>query len=122
MRKERNGSTATLGRITAAFLATGILGFAATPPVFRPGTPLVRVSKKTSNGSYDFAGYYDKYTTVGISDNVNVAAPELVDWNNDGLMDLLVGEADGRIALFLNQGTRGHPVFSEYRYLTLSNG
>jgi hypothetical protein len=94
----------------------------AAPPVFKAGTNLVTVSKMVRNGVYDFAGYYDKYTTVGISDNINMAAPELVDWNNDGLMDLLVGEADGRIALFLNQGTKGNPVFNGYQYLTLSNG
>ena len=36
-----------------------------------------------------------------------------VDWNNDGLKDLLVGEfTGGYITLYLNQGTDIDPVFS----------
>jgi len=38
--------------------------------------------------------------------------PCVVDWNNDGLKDLLVGEATGYILLFLNQGTDLNPVFN----------
>jgi hypothetical protein len=38
--------------------------------------------------------------------------PTVVDWNNDGLKDLLVGEYQaGYITLFLNQGTDINPVF-----------
>lgn len=38
--------------------------------------------------------------------------PTVVDWNNDGLKDLLVGEYQGGyITLFLNQGTDINPVF-----------
>ena len=37
----------------------------------------------------------------------------VVDWNNDGLKDLLVGEyIGGFITLFLNQGTNLNPLFS----------
>lgn len=43
------------------------------------------------------------------------AAPTLVDWNSDGLMDLLVGEksADdkGRVKVFLNHGSAAIPSF-----------
>jgi hypothetical protein len=39
--------------------------------------------------------------------------PTVVDWNNDGLKDLLVGEfTQGYITLFLNQGTEINPVFN----------
>jgi hypothetical protein len=91
------------------------------PPVFKTGVKLMdgtnalRVYRRTVNGKYDYAGYarsgYDE----------DIAAPEVVDWNNDGLMDLVVGEADGRIALFLNQGTKGHPLFNGYQYLKMQN-
>lgn len=38
--------------------------------------------------------------------------PCVVDWNNDGAKDLLVGQyIDGWIWLFLNQGTDLNPVF-----------
>jgi hypothetical protein len=41
-----------------------------------------------------------------------MAAPSVVDWNNDGKKDLLVGQFDqGKIWIFLNQGTDADPVF-----------
>ena len=104
--------------------ATGVVNIviiappvAGAPPVFKAGVPLMdganplRVWKIRNQGN-DQNTVYKQY----------VAAPELVDWNNDGLLDLVVGEADGRIALFINQGNKGHPVFNGYQYLTLKNG
>ena len=95
------------------------------PPTFKAGVKLMDGAKPLAlgtrivNGQYDWAGE----GTYGARNNsVVVAAPEMVDWDNDGLMDLVVGEADGRIALFYNQGSKGRPVFNGYRYLTLSNG
>lgn len=39
--------------------------------------------------------------------------PCMVDWNNDGAKDLIVGELmNGWITLFLNQGTNLNPVFN----------
>lgn len=40
------------------------------------------------------------------------AAPFVVDWNNDGRKDLLVGGGDGRIRLYLNIGTEAAPLFA----------
>ncbi len=54
---------------------------------------------------------------VGPSDakeDVNVglrATPCIVDWNNDGKKDLAVGALDGKIHLFLNEGTDTEPNF-----------
>ncbi|MHC4945607.1 MAG: hypothetical protein ACYTG7_21560 [Planctomycetota bacterium] len=54
---------------------------------------------KIKNGSVD----------LKLSGDTNATA---VDWNNDGLKDLLVGEyTGGYITLFLNQGTNINPVF-----------
>jgi len=39
------------------------------------------------------------------------ATPEVVDWNNDGRRDLVVGAMDGRIHLFINEGTDTAPDF-----------
>ena len=39
------------------------------------------------------------------------ATIEIVDWNNDGRADLLVGGLDGRVRLYLNEATAGVPVF-----------
>ncbi len=45
--------------------------------------------------------------TVGLT-----ASPEMVDWNNDGKRDLLVGTFNGgAVHLFINQGTDTVPVF-----------
>ncbi len=48
---------------------------------------------------------------------IHGAAPCVVDWNNDGRKDLLVGAGDGTIRLFLNTGTEDVPVFDEGCYL-----
>ncbi len=40
-------------------------------------------------------------------------APSVIDWNNDGKKDLLVGQFDeGNIWLYLNRGTDSEPVFT----------
>lgn len=45
------------------------------------------------------------------------SVPSLVDWNDDGLPDLLVGEGgglfQGRVRVFLNEGVAGSPVFGD---------
>jgi hypothetical protein len=39
-------------------------------------------------------------------------APSVIDWNNDGKKDLLVGQfTSGYVWLFLNQGTDAQPAF-----------
>jgi hypothetical protein len=38
------------------------------------------------------------------------AAPEIVDWNSDGMKDLLVGDANGYVFLYLNEGSDASPV------------
>lgn len=39
------------------------------------------------------------------------AVPFVADWNNDGRKDLLVGQADGTVKLFLNAGQEATPAF-----------
>lgn len=49
------------------------------------------------------------------------ACPTLYDWNNDGLLDLLVGEKTvdmyGKVRIYLNRGTATSPNFDDYTYL-----
>lgn len=46
------------------------------------------------------------------------AAPLMVDWNGDGLQDLIAGQfEDGRIRYYQNEGTNSSPVFTEFQYL-----
>jgi len=40
------------------------------------------------------------------------AAPFMVDYNNDGAQDLLVGNGEGTLIYYANQGNNTHPVFS----------
>ena len=47
-----------------------------------------------------------------------MSAPAVLDWNNDGRKDLLVGESTGRIWLYLNQGTDASPWFNGRTNLT----
>ena len=47
-----------------------------------------------------------------------MSAPAVLDWNNDGRKDLLVGDSDGYIWLYLNQGTDA--VFYCFLWLYLS--
>jgi hypothetical protein len=39
------------------------------------------------------------------------ATPVVVDWDNDGRKDLVVGAADGQLRLYLNEGTHTEPDF-----------
>ncbi len=49
------------------------------------------------------------------------ASPAVVDWNNDGAKDLLVGQAaDAKILLYLNQGTDLNPVFNGYTFVEMN--
>ncbi len=50
------------------------------------------------------------------------AAPAVDDWNGDGKKDLLVGNFDGNIKIFLNEGTDTAPIFNSSYNLMFSNG
>ncbi len=49
------------------------------------------------------------------------AVPSLVDWNNDDLLDLVVGESssenEAKVRVYLNVGSELHPRFSDYLYV-----
>jgi hypothetical protein len=48
------------------------------------------------------------------------ASPCVVDWNKDERWDLLLGAGNGELYLFLNEGTKGRPVFA--RPITINDG
>jgi hypothetical protein len=45
------------------------------------------------------------------------AAPDVFDWNGDGRKDLIVGNMDGKILIYLNRGTDDSPSFDGFEYL-----
>jgi hypothetical protein len=59
------------------------------------------------------AGVYIYEGSSPISVTWGDSAPSVVDWNNDGRKDLLVGqEYNGHINLYVNVGTDTDPVFT----------
>ncbi|MHC4146082.1 MAG: FG-GAP repeat domain-containing protein [Planctomycetota bacterium] len=54
------------------------------------------------------------------------SVPSYVDWNNDGLQDLIVGEGSGsypaKVRVYLNVGTASSPQFPGYTYAQSSGG
>ena len=54
------------------------------------------------------------------------SVPSFVDWDSDGLKDLVVGEGSGvtgfgKVRVYLNEGAPGNPVFGGFFYVQ-SNG
>jgi autotransporter-associated beta strand protein len=105
------GALAVLGCLVLAWDAMAI------PPVFKTGELLMDGSKPIMVGRDVVNGVYD-----GAVGGNTMSAPDLADWNNDGLLDLLVGVPNGRIRLYLNRGTKNKPVFNGFSYLKTLDG
>jgi len=56
---------------------------------------------------------------IDVGSNAN---PEVVDWNEDGKKDLIIGSESGTgtVRLYLNQGTNANPVFTTYSHINCS--
>lgn len=71
------------------------------------------------NIGFDESPTFDGGTLIqagqpGSKKNIDVgdrAAPCIVDWNSDGKKDLVVGALDGKIHIFVNEGTDAAPDF-----------
>ncbi|MDH4099641.1 MAG: FG-GAP-like repeat-containing protein [Nitrospirota bacterium] len=51
----------------------------------------------------------------------NYASPWVVDWDNDGKKDMLVGNSSGYVRLYLNSGTDSGPSLSDNGYLRMGS-
>lgn len=49
------------------------------------------------------------------------SVPSFVDWDSNGLSDLVIGGGDGKVYVYLNVGTKSSPQFLDYFYAQ-SNG
>ena len=88
--------TKKLLALSVCLLFTASMVAAAPQAADEVKLPVLQAARQIMNG--------DKPLTVG-------SAPEVVDWNNDGKKDLLVGVFIGNVHLFLNQGTDAQPIF-----------
>lgn len=76
--------------------------------------------------AYDVISGAKTYTPSLLKSGVaySYACPALYDWNNDRLLDLVVGEktedGKGKVRIYLNRGTASAPVFDDYTYLQKS--
>jgi hypothetical protein len=102
-----NGITATVNAVEKSFKASLELA---------EGQNYIAVKAWDLAGNITTKNLDIAYTPLsGTRDNL---APFEIDYNHDGKQDILVGTAEGRIALFINTGTESDPVFSHYDFLT----
>jgi len=60
-------------------------------------------------------------TGTGTNDPIEVpydATPIMCDWDNDGDMDIVVGERYGYVNLFINSGNNKNPIFTQSQKIT----
>ena len=58
-----------------------------------------------------------------IDADVGHAAPLVVDWDGDGLEDLLVGQfGEGRLRIYRNEGRAGAPKFGDFEWFQTEDG
>jgi hypothetical protein len=78
------------------------------------------------NTNTDTMPAFSDYTLLKAADNaIDVgthAAPFIVDYNNDGAKDLLVGNGDGSLIYYANKGSNTRPVFETPLFLTDNEG
>lgn len=67
-----------------------------------------------------FAGYLQ--ANGADIDCGSYSTPCVDDWNEDGMKDLLIGDSNGLLYLFINYGTNAAPVFLEYANLQMATG
>jgi hypothetical protein len=79
---------------------------------------LLVLSAVTFSGTFSFAAPYN-LECAGTPINVQYyGAPCVVDWDGDGLKDLITGQFYyGNLRFYKNEGTNEAPVFNTFSYL-----
>ena len=70
-------------------------------------------------------GVFVRVGPAGAKANIDVgdtAAPTIVDWDNDGKKDLVIGAEDGRLHYLANEGTDAQPDFVSSAYVLAQGG
>jgi PKD repeat protein len=63
-----------------------------------------------------------KSNAFNSTDVGSYAAPALVDYDNNGTLDLVVGNDKGNMQLILNKSTRNEPLYRWEKFLTIDDG
>ena len=66
-------------------------------PVFHKGVPVMQENGNIYPGS--------------------LSVPSVVDWDGDGVLDIVAGNSEGRLLFFKNRGSNASPAFGPYEYL-----
>ncbi len=56
---------------------------------------------------------FDKATEIYGAEIMRFSKPSVVDWNNDGKKDILVGAKSGELSIFINRGSNQQPIFGD---------
>lgn len=75
------------------------------------GTIKIFLNTDTDENSTFYGGRALQLGKINIIDVQERATPTVVDWNNDGRKDIVVGARYGKIHVYLNEGTDTEPVF-----------
>ena len=78
----------------------------------------IRIYLNTGSDANPVFTTYSLLQVAGTTFSTSFSIPEVVDWNNDGKKDLLVGNSSGYVMLLLNTGTDASPSFSAATYIT----
>lgn len=54
---------------------------------------------------------FDSATEISGAEIMKFSKPLVVDWNNDGKKDIIVGARSGEVSVFINNGTNQSPLF-----------
>jgi len=73
------------------------------------GTLLYYENIAPNNGIANFQLISNNYSGLDIGQN---STPQIIDFNNDGKLDLIIGERNGTLKYFENTGTSNSPQFS----------
>ncbi len=99
----------------ALSIMNGMAWIKGTPKEYKAAK--IPLAKKKTLPAWETKGYLkDKTLTVGLK-----SYPYLIDFNNDGIKDLLLGDHDGFVYIFINHGTNKQPVYREEKRLKSSS-
>lgn len=81
----------------------------------------VNYYRRIGPGDYDLITVGRMRAASGVIDIGWNSAPFIIDWNNDGLLDLLIGDGyysgNRRTRLYLNSGTASSPRITNFTYI-----